>query len=331
MTVKKKLIRKRIWRRVVYIALPIIVIAGGFSIEWLNRVHNDQVYQKYHQAAQIDNDAEAFHRGMNDNIGGVFAKGTLMAATPVTNENLNGLFTSITVKEYDYQEYGSYRFVSSGWSKSKEWEQHSQYLLFLAEQFPYEKFILPKKYRYDVTNQSMYKNYEYYVLDMMYSGIIYATLKDGTAVGTITFIQADTFDEAVDYMVKNDTRSTGFMFWTEWTIIIIACLLAEFFLWAFVAESSDVNTITDNEYKQFLRKIKDGSMVHGEFIRASEYEDICSKEIIDDAQRAFYGRVRHYLSWNYPNQYEITVKRDKTACVIDRKIIEYQNNMLETF
>ena len=63
----------------------------------------------------------------------------------------------------------------------------------------------------------------YYVINTEYSGVIYANLKDNTIEDGTPFIQADTIDEAVDYMVSNGTAGLV-IFWVAWVILIGAAV-----------------------------------------------------------------------------------------------------------
>lgn len=56
-----------------------------------------------------------------------------------------------------------------------------------------------------------------------YSGVIYTNLKDNTIEDGTPFIQADTIDEAVDYMVSNGTAGLV-IFWVVWVILIGAAV-----------------------------------------------------------------------------------------------------------
>lgn len=61
------------------------------------------------------------------------------------------------------------------------------------------------------------------LINTEYSGVIYANLKDNTIEDGTPFIQADTIDEAVDYMVSNGTAGLV-IFWVVWVILIGAAV-----------------------------------------------------------------------------------------------------------
>ena len=65
--------------------------------------------------------------------------------------------------------------------------------------------------------------YLYYVINTEYSGVIYANLKDNTIEDGTPFIQTDTLDSAVDYMVSSSTAMiVGF--WMLWIVFIGAAV-----------------------------------------------------------------------------------------------------------
>ena len=60
-------------------------------------------------------------------------------------------------------------------------------------------------------------------LNTEYSGVIYANLKDNTIEDGTPFIQTDTLDSAVDYMVSSSTAMiVGF--WMLWIVFIGAAV-----------------------------------------------------------------------------------------------------------
>lgn len=107
--------------------------------------------------------------------------------------------------------------------KYDSWESHSQTVSFLGVEFPYGKIQMPGSYLYDTIKQSSHVRYLYYVINTEYSGVIYANLKDNTIEDGTPFIQADTIDEAVDYMVSSGTAGLV-IFWVVWVILIGAAV-----------------------------------------------------------------------------------------------------------
>lgn len=75
----------------------------------------------------------------------------------------------------------------------------------------------------DIQAQEKRRTDLYYVINTEYSGVIYANLKDNTIEDGTPFIQADTIDEAVDYMVSNGTAGLV-IFWVAWVILIGAAV-----------------------------------------------------------------------------------------------------------
>lgn len=82
---------------------------------------------------------------------------------------------------------------------------------------------MPGSYLYDTIKQSSHVRYLYYVINTEYSGVIYANLKDNTIEDGTPFIQTDTLDSAVDYMVSSSTAMiVGF--WMLWIVFIGAAV-----------------------------------------------------------------------------------------------------------
>lgn len=61
------------------------------------------------------------------------------------------------------------------------------------------------------------------VINTEYSGVIYANLKDNTIEDGTPFIQTDTLDSAVDYMVSSSTAMLA-GFWMLWIVVIGAAV-----------------------------------------------------------------------------------------------------------
>lgn len=66
------------------------------------------------------------------------------------------------------------------------------------------------------------------MVDTSYNGVIYANLKDNTIAYATPFIQADTIDGAVDYMVSNGTAGLV-IFWVVWVILIGAAVFGFYY------------------------------------------------------------------------------------------------------
>ena len=113
--------------------------------------------------------------------------------------------------------------VYYSWDYYDSWENHSQTVSFLGVEFPYGKIQMPGSYLYDTIKQSSHVRYLYYVINTEYSGVIYANLKDNTIEDGTPFIQTDTLDSAVDYMVSSSTAMiVGF--WMLWIVFIGAAV-----------------------------------------------------------------------------------------------------------
>lgn len=222
------------------IVIILIMLMGGFFISEKIASHNDEQNQEYYQAMQIDGNAELFQYGMRTDVGNAFVKGNLVAVDPVTDPGIGGVPAAyIKVEEQHYNRHtrqvAHTRTVNGktqtyyttevyySWDYYDSRESHSQTVPFLGVEFPYGKIQMPGSYLYDTIKQSSHVRYLYYVINTEYSGVIYTNLKDNTIEDGTPFIQADTIDEAVDYMVSNGTAGLV-IFWVVWVILIGAAV-----------------------------------------------------------------------------------------------------------
>lgn len=221
------------------IVIILVMLTGGFFISEKISSSCDNKNEEYYQAIKIDNDAEQFQYGMRTNVGNAFVKGTLSVVDPVTDSDIDGEYAYIEVREEHYNQHTrqvahtttingkSHTYYTTetyySWDYYDSWESHSQTVSFLGVEFPYGKIQMPGSYLYDTIKQSSHVRYLYYVINTEYSGVIYANLKDNTIEDGTPFIQADTIDEAVDYMVSNGTAGLV-IFWVVWVILIGAAV-----------------------------------------------------------------------------------------------------------
>ncbi len=215
------------------IVIVLIMLTGGFFISEKIASHNDEQNQEYYQAMQIDGNAELFQYGMRTNVGNAFVKGTLTAVDPVTYPDIDGEYAYIERVQEEYTEHKKkvYEYDDEGnetgyhyetyweWDEIGREEIHSQTETFLDVEFPYGTITFPESYYLDTVEDGWHLRSKYYVVDTSYNGVIYANLKDNTIAYATPFIQADTIDEAVDYMVSNGTAGLV-IFWFVWIILI---------------------------------------------------------------------------------------------------------------
>lgn len=222
------------------IVIILVMLTGGFFISEKISSSCDNKNEEYYQAIKIDNDAEQFQYGMRTNVGNAFVKGTLSVVDPVTDPDIAGEYAYIEVREEHYNQHTrqvahtttvngkSHTYYTTetyySWDYYDSWENHSQTVSFLGVEFPYGKIQMPRAYLYDTIKQSFHVRYLYYVINTEYNGVIYANLKDNTIGNGTPFIQTDTIDDAVDYMVSNGTVGLV-IFWVVWIILIGAAVL----------------------------------------------------------------------------------------------------------
>lgn len=209
------------------IGIILIMLTGGFFISEKIASHNDEQNQEYYQAMQIDGNAELFQYGMRTNVGNAFVKGTLTVVDPVTYPDIDGEYAYIERVQEEYVEHkrktGYHYATYWEWDEIGREEIHSQTETFLDVEFPYGTITFPESYYLDTVEDGWHLRSKYYVVDTSYNGVIYANLKDNTIAYVTPFIQADTIDGAVDYMVSNGTAGLV-IFWLVWIILIGAAV-----------------------------------------------------------------------------------------------------------
>lgn len=176
---------------------------------------------------------------MRTNVGNAFVKGTLSVVDPVTDSDIDGEYAYIEVREEHYNQHTrqvahtttingkSHTYYTTetyySWDYYDSWEKHSEKVSFLGVEFPYGTISMPGDYHIDTQKKSSRVRYKYYVIDTAYDGVIYTELKDNTISNGSTFIQTDTLDSAVDYMVSSSTAMiVGF--WMLWIVFIGAAV-----------------------------------------------------------------------------------------------------------
>ncbi len=209
------------------IGIILIMLTGGFFISEKIASHNDEQNQEYYQAMQIDGNAELFQYGMRTNVGNAFVKGTLTVVDPVTYPDIDGEYAYIERVQEEYTEHKrktAYHYATYWeWDEIGREEIHSQTETFLDVEFPYGTITFPESYYLDTVEDGWHLRSKYYVVDTSYNGVIYANLKDNTIAYATPFIQADTIDGVVDYMVSNGTAGLV-IFWLVWIILIGAAV-----------------------------------------------------------------------------------------------------------
>ena len=196
------------------IVIILVMLTGGFFISEKISSSCDNKNEEYYQAIKIDNDAEQFQYGMRTNVGNAFVKGTLSVVDPVTDSDIDGEYAYIEVREEHYNQHT--RQVAH--TTTINGKSHTYYTTET-----YGTISMPGDYHIDTQKKSSRVRYKYYVIDTAYDGVIYTELKDNTISNGSTFIQTDTLDSAVDYMVSSSTAMiVGF--WMLWIVFIGAAV-----------------------------------------------------------------------------------------------------------
>ena len=82
---------------------------------------------------------------------------------------------------------------------------------------------MPGDYHLDTQKKSSSVRYKYYVIDTAYDGVIYTKLNNNTISNGSLFIQTDTIDNAVNFMISSSV-AVIVMFWIVWIAIIGAAV-----------------------------------------------------------------------------------------------------------
>lgn len=216
------------------IIIILIMFTAGFFISEKISSSCDNKNEEYYQAIKIDNDVERFRYGMRTNVGNAFVKGTLSVVDPVTDADIEGEYAYIKVREEHYNPHtrrvahtttvngktNTYYTteVYYSWDYYDSWEKHSEKVSFLGVEFPYGMISMPADYHLDTQKKSSHVRYKYYVIKTAYDGVIYTKLKDNTISKDSPFIQVETINSAVDYMISSSTAIIV-TFWMAWILV----------------------------------------------------------------------------------------------------------------
>ena len=227
------------------IVIILVMLTGGFFISEKLSSSCDNKNEEYYQAIKIDNDAEQFQYGMRTNVGNAFVKGTLSVVDPVTDSDIDGEYAYIEVREEHYNQHTrqvahtttvngkSHTYYTTetyySWDYYDSWEKHSEKVSFLGVEFQYGTISMPGDYHIDTQNKSRRVRYKYYVIYTVYDGVIYTELKDNTISNDSPFIQAETIDDAVNYMA-NGNMAVIAIFWMVWIVVIGAVVYGFYYL-----------------------------------------------------------------------------------------------------
>jgi hypothetical protein len=188
-------------------------------------------HQEYNMALRIDNNADMFKYGMSTNVGNAYVYGVMNTVDPVSFEEIEGEYSSITKVKEKYTKHTrtvtktktvngktqTYTTTETYWTWDRvgSWSNHASKITFLDVEFDYGIFSMPSEHHLDTIKESSHIRYQYYGAPTTAEGTLYADLRDNTINNTRMYYYAS-IEEAHDLM----TSKAGLViFWTVWIIL----------------------------------------------------------------------------------------------------------------
>lgn len=188
-------------------------------------------HQEYNMALRIDNNADMFTYGMSTNVGNAYVYGVMDTVDPVSFEEIEGEYSSITKVKEKYTMHTrtvtktrtvngktqTYTTTETYWTWDRvgSWSDHSAKITFLGVEFDYGIFSMPSEYHLDTIKESSHIRYKYYGAPTTAEGTLYADLRDNTINNTRMYYHTS-IEEAHALM----TSKAGLViFWIVWVIL----------------------------------------------------------------------------------------------------------------
>ena len=188
-------------------------------------------HQEYNMALRIDNNADMFTYDMSTNVGNAYVYGVMDTVDPVSFEEIEGEYSSITKVKEKYTMHTrtvtktrtvngktqTYTTTETYWTWDRvgSWSDHSSKITFLGVEFDYGIFSMPSEYHLDTIKESSHIRYKYYGAPTTAEGTLYADLRDNTINNTRMYYYTS-IEEAHALM----TSKAGLViFWIVWVIL----------------------------------------------------------------------------------------------------------------
>lgn len=188
-------------------------------------------HQEYNMALRIDNNADMFTYGMSTNVGNAYVYGVMDTVDPVSFEEIEGEYSSITKVKEKYTKHtrtvtktrtvnGKTRTYTTTetywtWDRVGSWSDHSSKITFLGVEFDYGIFSMPSEYHLDTIKESSHIRYKYYGAPTTAEGTLYADLRDNTINNTRMYYYTS-IEEAHAFMTS---KADLVIFWIVWVIL----------------------------------------------------------------------------------------------------------------
>lgn len=221
--------------------IAIMLLVGVLIAGKISDFELDQ-NEKYNKAIKIETQ-ELFEYGMRTNVGNAFVHGDLEAVDTVTYPELDNVYIYIEkIKErytkhtrqvahtrtvngktqtyYTTETYWTWDMVASEKQKCKE-------ISFLGHIFASEKIDFPRAKYIDTIKESSHVRYKYYGVGLMFTGTIFADLRDGMIPNNTSFYENKSIEETVEYL---ESGSTLVFFWLLWIILIGFCVYGFYYI-----------------------------------------------------------------------------------------------------
>ena len=233
------------------VLFSVIIVLGmlalGLVISGKITEHMQTEAERYTTAVRIE-DADQLTYGMQTNFGNALAYGKLRASEPVSDPALPGEYLTIhKVKEQYTMHTRVVTYTDSNghtrtrtetywtWDYAGSWDQHSETVSFLGNEFEIEQLNLPAYDRLLLEDGSRYlkesSHVRYYFtgLPVSFDATIHADLRDGDIGEAVEVFRNETPDEVVDNQLSGQ-KVPVIVFWIAWVLLIAGATIGFLYL-----------------------------------------------------------------------------------------------------
>lgn len=222
-----------ITKREVIFSIVILAVMLTFGLMIHGSIDNAMMakHQEYNMALRIDNNADMFTYGMSTNVGNAYVYGVMDTVDPVSFEEIEGEYSSITKVKERYTKHTrtvtktrvvngktqTYTTTETYWTWDRvgSWSDHATKITFLGVEFDYGIFSMPSEQYLDTIKESSKIRYKYYGAPTTAEGTLYADLRDNTINNTRMYYYTS-IEEAHALMTS---KADLVIFWIVWVIL----------------------------------------------------------------------------------------------------------------
>ena len=219
-------------REVIFsVVILAVMLIFGFIIHGTIDNALMEKHQEYNMALRIDNNTDMFEYGMSTNVGHAYVYGVLDTVDPVSFEEIDGEYSSITKVKERYTRHTrtvtKTRVVNGktqtytttevywSWDRVDSWSDHSNKITFLGVEFNYGIFAMPSERHLETIKESSKIRYQYYGAPTKAEGTIYTDLRNNTINNSKMYYYTSIEDAHALMTSKVDLV----IFWIVWIVL----------------------------------------------------------------------------------------------------------------